>query len=73
VINKKQAKPTIEKNLREMKRMYNRAIVHNIINGNPVARLDPALYSQEKTKHQKIEPLTVEVVPLFLAEVKKTL
>jgi integrase len=71
VVNKKLAKPTIEKILRELKRMFNRAIKHEIIAKNPVEGLDVALYSQAKVKHEKIEPLTVEEVPIFLAVVQK--
>jgi len=71
VVNKKLAKPTIQKILRELKRMFNRAITHNIISKNPVVGLDPLLYSQAKYKHEKIEPLTVEEVPLFLEQVRE--
>jgi integrase len=43
---------------------------HKLITENPASCLGN-FYSQAKAKHEKIEPLTVEEVPLFLAEVQR--
>ncbi len=69
VVNKKFAKATIQKVLQQISGLFSRAIKHGHITRNPASRLGD-LYSQAPTKHEKIEPLTVEEVPLFLTAVQ---
>ena len=70
LVNKKFAKQTIQKVLQQVSGLYSRAIKHNLVARNPASRLGE-LYSQVPTKHEKIEPLTVEEVPLFLSQVQR--
>lgn len=66
VANKKLAKATIGVILRELSRVFTHAMKHKLITENPASRLGD-LYSQAPVRHEKIEPLTPEEVPLFLA------
>jgi integrase len=66
VAEKKLAKATIWTIVRELSKLCNHAIKHKLIRENPATGLG-ALYSQAPTRHEKIEPLTPEEVPLFLA------
>jgi integrase len=70
VANKKLAKGTIQKILTELSGMFSWAIKHDVIAKNSASCLSE-LYSQAPTRHEKIEPLTEEEAPLFLAEVQK--
>ncbi|MEJ2110692.1 MAG: tyrosine-type recombinase/integrase, partial [Acidobacteriota bacterium] len=63
-------KATIEIILRELSRLFTHAMKHKLIKENPASRLGD-LYSQAPTRHEKIEPLTPEEVPLFLAVAKE--
>jgi integrase len=66
VVNKKLAKMTIWTIMRELSRLFTHAMKHKLITENPASRLGD-LYSQAPTRHEKIEPLTPEEVPSFLA------
>jgi len=66
VANKKLAKATIAVIIRELSRLFTHAMKHKLIAENPASKLGD-LYSQAATRHEKIEPLTPDEVPLFLA------
>lgn len=68
VVNKKFAKGTIQKVLQQLSGLYSRAIKHGLVVNNPVSRLGD-LYRQAPIRHEKIEPLTEEEVPVFLNKV----
>jgi integrase len=65
VANKKRAKATIAVILRELSRLFTHAMKHKLLSENPASNLGD-LYSQAPTRHEKIEPLIPEEVPLFL-------
>jgi integrase len=69
MVERKLAKATIAIVLREFGRMFTRAIKHKLISDNPASSLGE-LYSQAPTRHEKIEPLTNEEVPIFLEAVR---
>jgi integrase len=52
--------------LRELSKVFTHAMKHKLITENPASRLGD-LYSQAPIRHEKIEPLTPEEVPSFLA------
>jgi len=66
LVTKKLAKATISKTLRELSRLFTHAMKHKLITENPASRLGE-LYSQAPVRHEKIEPLTPDEIPLFLA------
>ena len=63
------AKATIGIILRQLCRLFSRAIKHKLVTENPASRL-AELYSQAPVRHEKIEPLTPQEVPLFLKAVR---
>jgi len=65
VVHKKLAKDTIATIVKELRKVLNHAREHKIISENPAAGLGK-LYSQAPTRHENIEPLNREEVPLFL-------
>ncbi len=65
VVQKKLAKDTIATIVKELRRVLNHAREHKIISENPAAGLGK-LYSHAPTRHENIEPLNKEEVPLFL-------
>ncbi len=65
VVHKKLAKDTIATIIKELRRVLNHAREHKIISENPAAGLGK-LYSRAPTRHENIEPLNREEVPLFL-------
>jgi len=65
VVHKKLAKDTIATIVKELRKVLNHAREHRIISENPAAGLGK-LYSQAPTRHENIEPLNREEVPLFL-------
>ncbi len=65
VVQKKLAKDTIATIVKNLRKVFNHAIEHKIISENPAAGLGK-LYSQAPTRHEDIEPLNTEEVPLFL-------
>ncbi len=65
VTNKKLAKTTISLILRELSNLFTHAMKHKLITENPASRQSD-LYSQTPTRHEEIESLTPQEVPLFL-------
>jgi integrase len=69
VQRRKLAKSTINMILRQLGRMYARAIKHKLVADNPaVGHAD--LYKQAPVRHEEIEPLSHEEVPIFLKHVQ---
>jgi integrase len=64
------AKATIDTVIKQLRKFFNHARKRKIIAENPASGLSQ-LYSQARTAHEVIEPLTREEVPLFLGTVKK--
>jgi integrase len=63
------AKATIESVISNLRAFFNHAKRRKHITDNPACGLSQ-LYSQAKAKHEVIEPLTREEVPVFLAAVR---
>jgi integrase len=72
VVTKKLAKATIAVILRELSRLFTHAMKHKLVTENAASRLGD-LYSQAPTRHEKIEPLTPEEVPVFLAAARASM
>src|ERR1051326_3491153 len=70
LVKKKLAKATIQTITKELCKFFNHARKRKLVTDNPATGLSQ-LYSQAPTKHEKIEPLTHEEVPLFLASTDK--
>jgi integrase len=66
------AKATIDTVIKQLRKFFNHAKKRNpkLITDNPATGLTQ-LYSQARTAHEIVEPLTREEVPLFLAKVKE--
>jgi integrase len=69
-VKRKLAKATIQTIIKELSKFFNHARKRKLIADNPASGLSQ-LYSQAKAKHEIIEPLTREEVPLFLAAVNE--
>jgi hypothetical protein len=61
-------KATIQTILKDFCTLFNHARKRKLIVDNPVTGLSQ-LYNQAKAKHEQIEPLVPDEVPLFLAAV----
>lgn len=72
VTNKKLAKATIWTIMRELSRLFTHAMKHKLITENPASGLGN-LYSQAPIRHEKIEPLIPEEIPLFLEAAKASM
>ena len=68
VDTKKLARPTIDMILRQLGRMYSRARKHKLVDENPASG-HRELYQQAPIRHDEIEPLSHEEVPIFLQTV----
>ena len=62
------AKATIDTIVSNLRKFFNHAWTRKLVVENPARGLSQ-LYSQAKTKHETVEPLTQDEVPLFLAAV----
>ncbi len=62
------AKATIDTIVSNLRKLFNHARKRKLVADNPASGLSE-LYSQAKTKHETVEPLTQEEVPVFLAAV----
>jgi integrase len=69
VERRKLARPTIDMILRQLGRMYARARKHKLVVDNPASG-HRDLYKQAPVRHDEIEPLNHEEVPIFLRTVK---
>src|SRR5262249_51983821 len=65
LVKKELAKATIQTIIKDLTTMFNHARKRKLVVDNPATGLTQ-LYSQAKAKHEVIEPLTKEEVPLFL-------
>jgi integrase len=68
VHSKKLARPTIDMILRQFGRMYSRARKHKLVDENPASG-HRELYQQAPIRHDEIEPLSHDEVPIFLQAV----
>lgn len=69
LVKKQLARATIQTIIKDLCTLMNHARKRKVVTDNPASGLSQ-LYSQAKAKHEVIEPLTREEVPLFLTAVR---